>query len=324
VAVDSVTFKTIGRISDFEVIASNDPYWTENTKGRPLQAETGELPLGLDEQSLNYKLYRYAIQLGYKAYFDFKVEGNQGQTTTDVKLVPKFYYVSKTNKNDTCEIDLYYRPSGSGKYTKLDINQMFLMASQIGNKYKSAWRFTEELNKTTNLFKEKSKMVYFGQSISQNKDNPNVLLLKSDINRLIHVTAIEEAIKNHKFDANSENKDPIGHFYGSFGLPTSTVAVKAGTTNVGTNTQFLKNGYAVVYFEEICTLCDDGNGNSMEYLDYGKGDPSWATGTKASKAKFPDNTSVPGTDSSPASVPNRSSIVYDLDKRALDDTALSQ
>ena len=121
-----------------------------------------------------------------------------------------------------------------------------------------------------NYVKEKAKkFVNYGQLIETG--NTNAITLPYSV-RLAYINAIT-AMKNEKY-AGIDNltvipenvKDySIGHWYGAYRLPASTVAVDPGVTPQPDKSNTKKDGYIIVTFEDVKSNTIDGT----DYLEVG-------------------------------------------------------
>ena len=281
VATKTIDVKLIGELLDLEIRATNDPgysnYKTEGTSG---------MPIGQAGQANGGAAYKYGIKLGYSVYFDITSTGWTGDTTDKIELTPKYYYVSKDG-GKAKEVDLYYKEVGNPNYVSLEGKPRPLTTTMSidairGSRCKS--RFASllagntgffnanagiEMSNTTRLInalkaeaeenyvktKEKA-VVNYGVQIKTG--NTSLVTLPYQV-RLAYANAVN-AMLNGKYqdvkaglDKVSENAKNycIGHWYGAFKLPATTVAVDPGSTPKPDKSNVKKNGYIIVSFEDI-------------------------------------------------------------------------
>ena len=294
-------FKVIGELRDLEIRATNDPGFSAyKTEG------TSSLPLGQLGQANGGQAYKYGIKLGYSVYFDITSTGWTGDTTENVKLTPKYYYVSK-NGGNAKPVDLYYKLVGNPNYVKMygtgarPLSTTMQIDAVKGSRCKSIyalWKNRELISgmgyfnanagqemantsrlitalktEAANYVKEKNKpIVNYGISISTG--NTDLIKLPYNV-RLAYNNAIN-AMLTQKYagisglNVVSENIKNycIGHWYGAFKLPATTVAVDPGVTPTPNKSNTLKDGYIIVTFEEVHSV--KGNEpNEEKYLKVG-------------------------------------------------------
>ena len=280
VATKTIDVKLIGELLDLEIRATNDPsysnYKNEGTSG---------MPIGQAGQANGGKAYKYGIKLGYSVYFDITSTGWTGDTTDKIELTPKYYYVSK-NGGAAKPVELYYRVVGNPNYVSLNASPRTLttiMSTDAIRGPRCKSRFASllagtsgffnanagiEMSNTTRLInalkaeaeenyvKTSNKgIVNYGTQITTG--TTKLVSLPYQV-RLAYANAIN-AMLNGKYNGVtgleqvSENAKNycIGHWYGAFKLPATTVAVDPGSTPKPDKSNIKKDGYIIVSFEGI-------------------------------------------------------------------------
>ena len=243
------------------------------------------MPIGQAGQANGGKAYKYGIKLGYSVYFDITQTGWNGDTTEKVNLTPKYYYVSK-NGGTATPVDLYYRVVGNPNYVSLNnvprtlttiMSADAIKGSRCKSRFASLLAGTNgffnanagiEMTNTTRLiaalrnelednYVKTSNKTTVNYSTPIQTGNTKLVTLPYTV-RLAYANAIN-AMLNGKYlgvtglEQVSENAKNycIGHWYGAFKLPATTVAVDPGNTPKLDKSNVKKDGYIIVSFEEI-------------------------------------------------------------------------
>lgn len=304
VAVNSINVRLIGELRDLEIRATNDPgfsgYKTEGTAG---------LPLGQLGQGNGGAAYKYGIKLGYSVYFDITSTGWTGDTTEKINLTPKYYYVSKEGGNakpvdlyyklvgnpnyvkmegatgarplsTIMSTDAIRGPRCKSVFAswlngELGKGSGFFNAN-AGQEMSNTSRLISALKAeaTSNYLKLKNKpTINYGVAI--NTGNTDLITLPYSV-RLAYTNAVNAMISQKYagisgLNVVSENIKNycIGHWYGAFKLPATTVAVpKNDPAPKPDKSNTLKDGYIIVTFEEVHSVKVN-EPNEIKYLEVG-------------------------------------------------------
>ncbi len=288
----------VGEIYDFEVRTTNDPDW--KTEAEKLD----KLPTG-EAGDNNNSLYKYGIKLGYSAYFDLKTLGIK---STNIKLVPKIYYVSKDGNTIKENPDLYYRTkSGYVKLGSSDIDIKMALSNTNGAVNNGNF-LKEQINSAKSAF-------YSGVDYKSIKSIGGLLGITLGKNNSVTTTYNGEWYLDGKENVSRR-------WFGEIYLPASTVVAKTGATlaQVANKTKTYEEGYLVVMFEKVYSTLADG---TSEYLDYnvrrdGNADAyeSQVLKEKDGKTQIKLPNSVTRDLNADAAIPV---IVYDVSQRANND-----
>ena len=303
----------IGKILDFEIRATNDPDWAE-VKGSVSMDSEYKLPFGQPGQNVK-DTYKYGVKLGYSVYFDITTSGWYGDTSESIKLTPKYYLATKAG--NVKEVDLYYKKSVNGGWVKLDSDATAYKLSTImstdaakGINYKSTYingslktyaiDSARELNLTTSnlVGGDPTKPEYGGRkvvnySLPISLGNTSKIKLPYDT-RLGYYRIIDE-LKTKLGLVDLPDRPGtnycIGHWYGSFELPSSTIVVEKGETPTTDGSNKITEGYIIVGFDDI--ISESGPDDYLQYIptDF---DIKLPDGTDVNTEEFPDDEITPG------------------------------
>lgn len=305
-ATKKIFVEVVGRLYEFLITGTNDPSWKlEGNLNVPKQ------PLGQANQNKFSTAYKYALKLGYSAAFDVKTLGTKSDSIT---ITPKtFWYVDKTT-NKVQEIDLYYH-SVKEKYIKIGTAKD---NSIINVNLTNSIRNVPVSEKTDSLRIQKSKYNYTtNNNIGTFTKIVMPMSLRMSYNNVPTYLAINLYGTNNKntfLQTIAKSKvtedmviNSVGHWYGEYRLPASTLAIEKGKT-ANANSNFLKNGYIIVQFGI------ESNYQSWSYLSYNKPNNStqWQKEGSTTSVTLPNGNTVniPGTGTA---------IVYEANQRANND-----
>lgn len=268
VAFKNIPVKLIGEIIDLEVRATNDPGWTRLNSS----LSSGNLPLGEPGQNAN-SAYKYGIKLGYYAYFDITTTGWVGDTSTNINITPKYYFVSK-NGGAATPVELWYKQSASGPYVRLadkPVTLTTVMNRDVPKGVNYVSRFAanpgkfvmdgaRELSTTVTLLAKYGKTaVNYASQITTGSTKEIDLPYAT---RLAYMRAIERLATPDYYNmvlptvtANRGDKPGtdycIGHWYGAMALPSSTIPMDPTTDPDPTGSNRKKDGYIIVTFDHV-------------------------------------------------------------------------
>lgn len=331
VATKNISVELIGKIYDMRVTNINDPGWPalKGKDGKTYIGET-ELPLGQAGQNPN-NAYKYAPKLGYTVEFDFKTKGVKTDNV-DIRIQPQgFYYVGK-NGGKAEVVDLFYRTT-DGKYVKIDdttpttpiyvnLKNAFIKVERV--ELMNSQRIMAKIIDTVKAYTTDIKIGNL-----QKLNIPLELRLTYNnfaeyINKLYGKTAVESTISRDAAGRLSysdtyggkvvDGKDSViasvGHWYGRYRLPSSTIATPKGTTvaQITANPGLAKkDGYITVRFDSV------GKDLANNYLRYIGPE---ATSTDDQLTRW-ENVTLPN--GKPAQVPGNSLVMFETDLRANND-----
>ena len=170
--------------------------------------------------------YTKAPKLGYKFTFDVKTTGSlTNSVKKQVKVTPKFYYISKDGKTFKEDIFLYYKNS-SGRFIKV---------GSSADTYKITMRPADGLRHLAEYDK------------SYNKTNLST--------NIISVGNLDDIILKQTTNMASNDNAFLQIWYGEYKLPNSTIAVDARHDDISNP---LKNGYIGIKFDISCEEYKDG------------------------------------------------------------------
>ena len=232
VVEQTVGLYAAGKIYDMRVRTTNDTGWK-----LPSAQGLSQLPIGEKGDNGN-KIYKYAIKLGYKAYFDFKTLGVANKA---VDITPKLYYVD-VNGNVIENVDFYFKTSPT-MYEKLGAKDLFLKMS---------------LN-STNGEVNNSEFIKEKAITTQNKGGIDFSKILN-IGKLGKITLTEENALHTTGPLNELR------WYAEVYIPSSLVVAPAGTklVDVSNGKGIYKTGYVVLTFTDVTTKLSDGR----DYLQY--------------------------------------------------------
>lgn len=185
------------------------------------------------------KLYKYAIKLGYRAYFDFKT---LGIASVAVDLDPKLYYLDENGNIDT-NVDFYFKTSPT-QYSKLVPDDVLV---------KMTFNSTKGEVNNAEFIKEKVATVNSSRGAM-------------DFSKVIQIGKLTKLSLNTDSWLQSTRKNSEKRWYAEIYMPASTVVATAGTstTDVANGKNIKKTGYVVVTFEDVTSKLGDGT----DYLQY--------------------------------------------------------
>lgn len=285
IATDEVTITVQGKIYDFTVTnIQGDDEWKKMLSLPSLKDVTGEykspsiaknnknLPIAQENERTNKK-YNYALRKGTKIFFSVNTKGISNES---IKIIPKFYYVSKDG-NTREEVDVFTKDS-KGAYTKLT-NVATVRTSNTNNSNKLTQEFTLERQKAillynTTKYNVNANIGTYNQILMGSSFKfPYMNYLKEEGKKWLVAKSQEEIVKN------------VSHWYGDYTLPSDAKFAKKGTANPS-NTEFNKynDGYVILLFK-----IESQTGNAT-YLKY---DSVWAeegmTNEYLAKVQLPKN-----------------------------------
>lgn len=221
-------------------IYSSDVNTLEDREGLTISSSTAAktiLPLG-PYKNTNIS-YVNAPKMGYRISFDLKTSGFFDKSKEDlndanspkkeVRITPKYYYISKDGKTYKPNINLYYKNS-SGKYTKF-----------VGSNYTIYF-------KPNDGYRTKSN-----SGVTSNLDT-----MSSQLEPLT-VGSSDYFVLSSKMMSSSDNNF-IQSWYGEFKLPNSTIAVEGSNVS-----KPLTDGYVGVKFEIVSCESSNGRENKISY-----------------------------------------------------------
>lgn len=250
IATDEITITVQGKIYDFTVTnIQGDDEWKKMLSLPSLKDVAGEykspniakndknLPIAQETERSNKK-YNYALKKGTKIFFSVNTKGISNES---VKLMPKFYYISKDGKTRE-EIDVFSR-NAKGTYTKL-ANITMKRTSNTNNSNKLTQEFTQE--------RQKAILLYNTVKYNVNADigTYSNILLNSSFKFPYMNYLKEEGKKWTPFKSNEEIVKNVSHWYGDYTLPSDANFAKKGTANPS-NKDFNKyvDGYVILLFK---------------------------------------------------------------------------
>ena len=221
-------------------IYSSDVNTLEDREGLTISSSAAAktiLPLG-PYKNTNIS-YVNAPKMGYRISFDLKTSGFFDKSKEDlndanspkkeVRITPKYYYISKDGKTYKPNINLYYKNS-SGKYIKF-----------VGSNYTIYF-------KPNDGYRTKSN-----SGITSNLDT-----MSSQLEPLT-VGSSDYFVLSSKMMSSSDNNF-IQSWYGEFKLPNSTIAVEGSNVS-----KPLTDGYVGVKFEIVSCESSNGRENKISY-----------------------------------------------------------
>ena len=280
VARKTINVEVIGKIYDLRVSACDDPAWNGKIKGTEGNYITAmEFPFGQKGQN-TITTYQYAPKLGYSFVFDFKTKGRKSNNIA-ASIYPEYYFISKNGGNAE-KVDLYYKPTTSGAYVKIDEK---LATQTVKVKIASEYMRVPVVERTDSarIYNLEIGSAYNYANIVKIGTFANMVLPHSL--RLCYNNFNEYTIGNGNLygkaeaqisaDALATKRAPaetgrdnvigsVGHWYAGFYLPNTTVAVTPGTDikKATAGGQTKKNGYILVRFGLKTKF------NEWDYLKY--------------------------------------------------------
>lgn len=305
-ATKKIFVEVVGRLYEFLITGTNDPSWKLDDN-----LNVSKQPIGQANQNKFSAAYKYALKLGYAAAFDIKTLGTKSDSIT---IKPKtFWYVDKKN-NKLQEVDLYYH-SINEKYIKIGNEKD---NSIINVNLSNSIRNVPVSEKTDSLRIQKSKYNYtINNNIGTFTKIVMPMSLRMSYNNIPTYMAINlygTSSKNTFLQTIAKSKvtedmviNSVGHWYGEYRLPSSTMAIEKGkTANASSN--FLKDGYIIVQFDI------ESNYQNWSYLSYSKPDSNtqWQKEGTSTSVTLPNGNeiTIPGTGTA---------IVYEANQRANND-----
>lgn len=263
-AIDSDNIKLIGKIYDFTVTnIQGDDMWkkilslpTDNINN---EYKADRLPVGQENQkkSNEAKKYNSAIKKGTKVYFSVNTKGI---ANSEIKIVPKYYYIAKDNTK-LVEVDAFVK-NAAGKYVKLNGNR----TSTTSNPNKMTKEFGQE--------KLKAKNLYSGIKFDTTSSIGAYQLIKlGNAFKFPYLNYLKIEEKDAfgagkkwkgKEDENTIYK-AVSHWYGDYMIPGDAQFAPAGTSEAQAVNMFknYNDGYILITFKINSTLQ-----NGTDYLLY--------------------------------------------------------
>ena len=347
IAQDKVQVEVIGKIYDLRISSTNDPGWPGIKGEEGPYVTSPEFPFGQKNQNAMSQ-YQFAPKLGYTVEFDFKTKGVKTDNV-DVSIQPEgFYFISK-NGGNVEKVDLYFK-TVTNQYVKIDpsSNTSDIIVN-LSNPFMKVAK--SELIDSTRIMKQQVQVLYtYAQDVLIGKlpslNIPEKLRLCYN-NFTEYATEYttklygksESAIANDatgglsystgKYDKVNNGRDTViasvGHWYAAYRLPSSTVAVKPGTTakQIMTNPNVIKkNGYILVKFDIV------GKNGDEDYLRYTGPESIMEPGTYEDDKKWQDPDGDPNPSDQPVTLPNGKPedipdgtvILFETDWRANNDS----
>lgn len=250
IATDEIKITVQGKIYDFTITnIQGDDAWKKMLALPSLKDVAGEykspaiaknnknLPIAQETQRTE-KTYNYALRKGTKIFFSVNTKGISNEK---VKIIPKFYYISKDG-NVREEIDVYSKDA-KGNYAKL---------GNITTKRTSNTNNSNKLTQEFMLEKQKAMLLYSTVKYNINADIGTYtnILLNSSFKFPYMNYLKEEGKKWLDFNSQEEIVKNVSHWYGDYTLPADAKFAKKGTANPS-NAEFnqYKDGYVILLFK---------------------------------------------------------------------------
>ena len=252
----------------------------------------------IDSQNAN-TAYKYAPKIGYTFAFSFKTKGRKSNQIDLSILKQGFEFVPKSGKTDerALPVELWYRKGNTGAYIKVGSAQDDTKITVVPNAEYLKVDGNEMMNSTRIYPIEKNHPlvpdnVPYNYGIAVNIGSvrrltiPHVLRMAYDNfaeyvdkglyktskeNIAAHALSTKNASDVNGYFGNETGADrvigSVGHWYGAYNLPVSTVAVEPGK-DPNTNPEAIKrNGYIIVNLGLMSEdISEDTNGE--DYLLY--------------------------------------------------------
>ncbi len=313
IATKDISIEIIGKIYDLQVHESVDVDWNGKVQGSKYNNKyvtASEFPFGntytgagIRSQNAN-SAYKYAPKLGYTFSFNFKTKGRK---SSEIQIdVTKFSFVSKDGGNAET-VDLWYKPTGSSTYIKIDNNignlkiapnddylRILPIEKQNSQKiYPIEKRIGAYANWIGNVPYNYSNKVAIGtfkkmllphtlRFVFDNFDE--YVAGKGNLYKKDRASIISDATLAGQENGDDRVVGSVGRWYTGYTLPQTTVAVRPGS-NPNTNPgDIKKNGYILVSFG---IKSRDRNGNE-EYLLYHGPETKLPDGTTNDGVPTPD------------------------------------
>ena len=350
IAEKKIPVEVVGKIYDLRISSTNDPGWPGIKGEEGPYVTSPEFPFGQKNQNAMPQ-YQYAPKLGYLVEFDFKTKGVKTDNV-NVSIQPEgFYFISKNGGNAE-KVDLYFK-TVSNQYVKIEpgpnnsdiivnlsnefmkvakseiIDSTRIMKQQVGVLYTYAQEVLIGKLPSLNI-PEKLRLCYnnFAEYVSNGSGpklygKPEAAIANDATGGLSYSTG--------KYDKVNNGRDTViasvGHWYAAYRLPSSTVAVKPGTTakQIMTNPNVIKkNGYILVKFDIV------GKNGDEDYLRYTGPESIMEPGTFEDDRKWQDpsgnpdptnpNQPVQLPNNKPGTIPDGTVILFETDWRANNDS----
>ena len=290
-AADSVDVEVIGLLYDLHILENTGMAFEEADDIGATEVGEGEDPFGVPEESTVEKDNSdYIPSVGSSFAFDFKSKGRKSETI-EVKVAENgFYFATKTDGtvSNAKTVDLWYKKDGQGNYIKLtkdDVDSTIVVTPDA--EYMHIEK--SEMDNSNRVYPAEGLRA-IDYSIPINIGNAMKINLPHDL-RLVYdnireyenalymnsrTTIYENAIStlgnnSNPRDDNESGSDrvigSVGHWYVSYKLPSTTVAVERGKDPNENSSAILKNGYILVDFG-IMSKAPSGNSDANGYLLY--------------------------------------------------------
>ena len=364
VAYKKIPVEVLGEIYDLQVNYSNDLDWKNIQSGLYNQKYVlaNEFPFGNTydsgaqlSQNANSS-YNNAPKLGYSATISMKTKGRK---SNNLELnVKGFSFVPKSGGNSQ-EVDLWYRPQTGSPYVKIE------PGSDIGKIYLAPASGTMNINsldlvRTSQLYSKEKRSTLYNKFLYTNL--PYNYSMKIDVGSLGKVTipqqfrfAYDNTEEYSGVDGKYKDSDyeifydaakgipdrseggfdrifgSVGIWYGSYGLPNTTIAVPKGTNPNGNASAIKKNGYILVSFDITSKYNMTTGGRNYDYLNYKgpearykKTESSEKAGLRKDPSKVPEfsfgeTKTIRLENGKTATVPANAILMYESDLRAAQD-----
>ncbi len=317
VAYQKIPVEVLGEIYDLQVNNSEDINWKgiQSSLYNQDYVLANEFPFGNTYNS-NKQLsqnvnpsYNNSPKLGYSATFSIKTKGRKSNNL-ELK-VTNFSFVSKNGGNSQ-SVDLWYRPNSGSAYIKIE------PSSNLGKIYLTPTNGTMKINsidfvKTAQLYSKEKRSTLYNKYLYSTL--PYNYAMRIDAGDLVKITlpqqlrfaydnsteygGVEGTYKDASYDIfynaskglpdRSENGyervfGSVGVWYGTYGLPNTTVAVAKGADPNGNASAIKKNGYILVSLD-ITSKYNMGTDNrNYDYLNYKGPEGRYKNSESAEKA----------------------------------------
>lgn len=284
-ATKRIFVEVVGRLYDFTITGTNDPSWKLLN-----DLKVSQQPIGQSGQNAN-SAYKYALKLGYSAAFDIKTKGTKSDS---ISMTPvDFWYVDKTT-NAVQEVDLYYH-SVTERFIKIKSEKdNSIINANINGSIRNVpaserkdslriWnnRYNYTIDNRIGTFSRITlpmalRMSYNGISDYLAQNFYGTTNAATFLSTLTKANVKEDDVIN-----------AIGHWYGEYRLPSSTLVVPKGEV-ANANSNFLKDGYIIVQF------AINSNYQNWEYLSYDRpnGNTQWQKENATSTVTLPNGKTV--------------------------------
>ncbi|MBR6253630.1 MAG: hypothetical protein IKR04_07350, partial [Clostridia bacterium] len=317
-AYKKIPVEVLGEIYDLQVTHTNDMDWNGIQSGlyKKDYVLANEFPFGntyKSGQQLSQNVnasYPYAPKLGYSATISMKIKGRK---SNGLELATKkFSFVSK-NGGSSQEVDLWYKSQVGGSYIKIvpgannigKINLVpssgYINASSLDYVISSQLYSKEFRSELYNKYYYSHLPYNYSQGVEVGGFGKIELpqQFRFVYNNLDEYDDSDGKYMNENYkivdDAHIGISDmseggferilgSVGTWYGSFGLPNTTVATPKGANPNSNASSVLKNGYILVSFD-ITSKYNVGDGrNIYPYLNYKGSEARYKKSESADKA----------------------------------------